>query len=119
MINFNEFLKSFFNIEIYFLGHKSVQSEAWNDAQGEVPFATCILGSFESWSTIVENRKNFKLSESQFNQIQKLFDMLEIFLKTNNYPTRPREYHDLQSHNEWKKIQEYALSLYKNILPNI
>jgi hypothetical protein len=119
MSNYNEFLKSFFDIEIYFLSSATLQSKAWGNAKGDEQFGSCLLRSFESWATIMEHKENFKLSIFQFNQIQKLFDMLETFQMTNEFPTTPNEYLALLRHPEWKKIQEYAQNIYKTIGSNI
>jgi hypothetical protein len=108
----DEYLKSFFTNEIYFLSSPELQREAWKDARGE-KFGVCLLVSFESWSNIVKHRKNFKISDYQFEQIKKLFDMLESFQADIDYPINPSQYRDLLENPHWKKIQRYALELYK------
>lgn len=115
MNNYDEFLKSFFNYEIYFLSNSSLQMQTWGRAQGESHFGGHLLCTFESWATIVEYKSRFKLSTFQFENIQKLIDMLESFQKTIDYPTKPSEYLALLNNSEWKEIQHYAGHLYRTI----
>ena len=112
MNNYEEFLQSFFNNEIYFLSSESLQRKAWGNATGEESFSTFLIRFFESWFTILEYKKSFNLSLSRFNEIQKLFYMLENFQKTIEYPAKPNEYLALLNHPDWKNIQKHANNLY-------
>ncbi len=114
--SYDQFLESFFNNEIYFLSSASLQREAWTFARGEEKFGTCLLLSFEAWSVIVEHRKQFKLSEYQFNKIHKLFNMIEEFQALHDYPKKPSEYQELLANPEWKNIQRYAQEIYHGCL---
>lgn len=115
MSNYDEFLKSFFDQDIYFLGSRSLQQKAWQYAVGDAQFGSCLLRSFEDWDTILEHRENFKLSVMQIKQIQQLFDMLDIFQDTNDFPNTPSEYLAILRNPDWVKIQNYALNLYNSI----
>ncbi|MBA2367989.1 MAG: hypothetical protein H0V82_03075 [Candidatus Protochlamydia sp.] len=111
----DEFLKSFFDQDIYFLGSRSLQQSAWQYAQGDLQFGSCLLRSFEDWSTILEHREEFNLSDKQIKQIQQLFDMLDYFQETNDFPNTPSQYHALLQNSEWIKIQNYAHHLYTSV----
>jgi hypothetical protein len=112
MNEFDEFLKRFFNTEIYFLSNPSLQYKTWVNAIGEEHFGGFLLRFFESWETIVENQQNFNIPMSLFNNIQKLCNMLDSFQKTINYPTTPSEYLALINNPKWKEVQDYAQHLY-------
>ncbi len=116
--NFDEYLRTFFDGEIYFLASPDLQRETWQNAQGE-QFAIRLLISFESWTVIKNNRNKFKLSVHQFAQTEKLFEMLETFQAAHDYPINPRQYASLLTNPEWKKIQKYAMEIYNSISSSI
>lgn len=117
--NFDRYLKTFLNIELYFLASPALQQEEWASADSDDAFGTCLLLSFESWSVIVDHRKQFKLTDLQFESMKKLFSMLREFQIAYDYPTKPSEYRSLLNHPEWQKIQKYAKELYDRINPTI
>lgn len=113
-----EFLKNFFNTEIYFLGNKTMQEKNWSNAQGE-KFGECLMLTYQAWDVIKEHRKNYDLTDSQFKKTQTLFDMIEEFQLKINYPTKPTEYLSLLGNPEWVKIRKYAAEVYETINPHI
>ena len=76
--NFDEYLKTFFENELYFLSSPDLQQKAWNGVRGE-QFAISLLVFFESWSVIEKNRDKFKISNSLFMEIKQLFEMIKAF----------------------------------------
>ena len=116
--NFDEYLKTFFEVELSFIADPTLQRKSWENAQGE-KFGECLMITYQSWSVIQENRNKFKLTDLQYMQTQKLFDMIETFQATINYPTTPSEYSALLNNSEWKNIQRYALETYNCIYPKL
>lgn len=114
MNQFDEFLKSFFNTEIYFLSNRSMQLQAWEGVNGDGYFAGFLVRFFERWATIVEYKEKFNFKNFQYNDIQKLVDRLENFQKKINYPTNSSEYLALIDNSEWQKIRMYADALYNS-----
>lgn len=110
MSNTEEYLRTFFTNEISFLADPDQQANAWVLAHGD-QFAIKLLVTLESWSAIKDNRAKFKLSDAQFNSIQKLFTMIETFQEAQDYPTSPNQYATLLSNPDWKNIQRYAKEL--------
>jgi len=111
---FDMFLENFFNVEIYFFSSKTVQHEKWGHAYGE-KFGTRLHLYFEAWEVISKHREKFRLTSSQLDQLQKLYDMVYAFQLAHDYPTQPRAYQVLLSNPEWHKIQRYAGQLYNTI----
>lgn len=112
--HFSEFLRTFFDDEIYFLASKSLQHQIWGGAKGD-QFGMRLSLSLEAWNTILEHRKKFNLTSYQIDQIQKLFDMLEDFQVSYPFPSEPREYQALLTNPAWVKIQQYADQLYQRV----
>jgi hypothetical protein len=116
--NFDQYLKTFFEIELDFIADADAQHKSWGKGGGE-KFGECLMITCQSWSVIQENRNKFRLSNSQYNQIQKLFDMIEAFQDTIDYPSTPSEYAVLLNHPEWKKIQRYTQDIKRQIYPEL
>lgn len=117
--NVAKFLKSFLNIELYFLSKRELQQKEWQNAYTDDKFGTTLMLYFEAWYTIVENRKHLTLSERQYLKIEKLYDMVYHFQANNLYPTKPSEYLALLDNPKWKEIQRYAQEVYDSINPLI
>lgn len=116
--NFDEYLKTFFEIELDFISDAHAQRQSWRNAQGE-KFWGFLMITCRSWSVIQENRNKFKLSDSQYNEIQKLFDMIEAFQHTILFPSTPSEYAVFLNHPEWIVIQRYAQVIKRRIYPTL
>ncbi|MBA2367697.1 MAG: hypothetical protein H0V82_01575 [Candidatus Protochlamydia sp.] len=115
----NEYLRTFFEIEIDFIADADTQQKSWGNAHGE-KFGVFMMILYNSWSVIKENQKKYNLSDLQFNKIQKLFNMLDSFeANLENYPTTPSGYWNLLINPEWKKIQRYALEIQGQIYPTL
>lgn len=111
--DFDLFLESFFDYHIEFLGNKTLQQQIWGGAETEEPFATRILMYFEDWYVVVEQKNNFKLSDSKFKKLEQLYDMVNSYQLANNYPQKPRDYQALIASPSWREIQKLAAELYQ------
>lgn len=114
MSNYNQFLKSFIENEIYFLSDQKLQENRWQHASGEEPFGTFFLMFLETWHTILEHRSKFPLTFLQFSKIEKLVNMLKSFRENVNYPKTTGDYHLLLSKLEWRQIQQQAKQIYSD-----
>lgn len=107
------FLKTFFEYEMHFLTDRA----AWEKASGR-HFVECIMLFSEAWSTIVESRREYKLTDRQFQMIDKLYDMIKAFeIAIPDFPERNSEYRALWQNPDWKKLQEYAKEVHRAIYP--
>lgn len=112
------FLKSFFDIELYFFAHKEEQIKSWSRATGN-QFMTSIMLYAEAWCTIKDNRKECKLTDSQLKMIDKIYEMLTAYQAAYDFPERPPEYRALLSNPDWQKIQKYAHEVYNRLYPYV
>lgn len=110
----DQFLKSFFDKELYFLADKTAQSKIWSGANGD-HFGVSLMLFSEAWLTITERRRECKLREDQFQMVQKLYDMIRLFQLNHVPPETSGEYQSLLSNPEWHVIQKYAKEVYDKI----
>jgi len=117
----HEYLKRFFNEQIFFLGNEELQYNAWNNATGTL-FGLQMGLAYADWVAIRDYNENFNLKTAQLKILKNLFDMIDEFIWKEDYPfnpSTPKEHRALFHNPEWKKIQRYARQVYRDIYPEI
>ncbi|MBA2367392.1 MAG: hypothetical protein H0V82_00015 [Candidatus Protochlamydia sp.] len=116
--NFDVYLKTFFENELRWVADGGWQRKSWENANDEM-FGEFLMIIYQSWSVIEENKINFNLTNSQYMQVKKIFDMIESFQTKIEYPTNRSEHLALLSNQEWNNIQNYARETIENIYPKL
>jgi len=117
-INADRYLKSFFKIELEWVADAEWQRKSWADADDEL-FGEFLMIIYQSSSVIEENRQNYKITDSEYKQIQKLYEMIEAFQDKIDYPTTSLEHMALLNMQEWQKIQRFARQTIDSIYPKL
>ncbi|HEY5236312.1 MAG TPA: hypothetical protein VIJ14_09055 [Rhabdochlamydiaceae bacterium] len=104
---FEAFLKNFLEIDIYFLSRQEIQYPLWKGAEG-AHFSRFIANLMNGWLVIKSYRHYFKISNSLYREMEKLFNMIETFDDSQDTPTTPKDYASLLSNPNWRQIQNQA-----------
>lgn len=113
------FLKTFFELELYWLSSRTYQMSEWLNTPGDW-CSECLMLYSEAWSAISESRKEFSLSTSEFDMFDKLYEMVKSFERyIPEFPVRLSQYHSLLNDPEWRKLQKYAKEIHDRIYPRL
>lgn len=108
------YLKTFFEIELSWVADRAYQLRTWTGPDAEDKFVTAVYLLFvETWVTINDNRKEFKLSDYQFDMINKIYEMVRAFVFIDKSP----DFSSVVYNPEWIKIQSYAKEVYDKLYP--
>lgn len=113
------FLKSFFELELRWLSDRNYQLQHWTNTYDDL-WGECIMLYSETWSTIAAHPKNYKLTEWELRQFEKLYEMIKAFEKYYpEFPETPSQFRALLEDPEWKKVQQFAKELRDRIYPRL
>lgn len=112
------FLRSFFDIELFWLSDRTYQVEAWSTANEDL-FVECLMLYSEAWSVIAEDRKNYKLSHHQLTMLDNLYEMIKAFEREQDIPENAAGHRALLENPAWKKIQQYAKNIRDGANPTL